>query len=766
MYQILLWEIALGTVIGGVVGWAARKVIRLSERWHLVDRESFVVHYVALALLSVGINVLLGSEDLLAAFAAGTAFAWDGWFDAQTESSNFSSVVDLLFNTATFVYLGAMMPFDAWVAPDTSLDIWRLFVIAILTILLKRIPVIIALWKFIPDVKTFRDALFVGHFGPMGCGAIFISTLGRTLLPDQTPQPAAHPNHYLANSMIPITYFLVLCSIAVHGLTVPFFSAARNSTKKLHESFSHGGLSTTVTWESWGTLAFNRFRTFGSEKHPRRSRTRNSSGDAGGMEEIRRILASQLPSEQQSGAASVQPRRLRAEESNYSGIEDIRRALSSQPNDSCASNDAQVHGSIEGARQCRSSGENGEPTLATSTAALATSLHMDMTKTRLQQSERALLTPALAAQRPSMQARTISFACHDTFDNFEDASAHRDLDPGTGDWEIGENDAEIRRIRQHAYLTRQGSSASSNLRTAFCPRQEPSCADRFAVVSRMLNAAISVVHQLRSLVRGGRSEPSPPLEHLSDEERKCTARDGCGAPGRDEPGLAIEEIAVGQSAFAANETVAYPMVHERIEGSQLVLEYLPEHLAEAVVSVLPLNKEDCTSWDRKQQTVDKLEQSTPSPAWWWVCNHREELKALVPDLAPSTWTPHNACFALIKYQVPTRLAEWRRNLRLDHQHLRLASATRPASDGALRCSSSREQAQHSHAGIGVCVQEDIDDETVYDPLSPAVSRVLPALDLPSDHTAEGDLGFSSELRAAASASLARASDPRRVHTTS
>lgn len=51
--------------------------MRFSERKKLVDRESFVAQYVALAIASMGVNVLLGSDDLLAAFACGTAFAWE-----------------------------------------------------------------------------------------------------------------------------------------------------------------------------------------------------------------------------------------------------------------------------------------------------------------------------------------------------------------------------------------------------------------------------------------------------------------------------------------------------------------------------------------------------------------------------------------------------------------------------------------------------------------------------------------------------------------
>ena len=43
-----------------------------------------------------GVTTLIGSDDLLAAFAAGAAFAWDGFFNRQTEAAVFSSVIDLV----------------------------------------------------------------------------------------------------------------------------------------------------------------------------------------------------------------------------------------------------------------------------------------------------------------------------------------------------------------------------------------------------------------------------------------------------------------------------------------------------------------------------------------------------------------------------------------------------------------------------------------------------------------------------------------------
>ncbi|EJC98839.1 uncharacterized protein FOMMEDRAFT_23244 [Fomitiporia mediterranea MF3/22] len=224
-----LYEVVLGTVFGAIIGIAFRHLMKFCERKDLIDRQSYVAQYVSLAIFVIGVTTMLGSDDLLAAFSCGTAFAWDGFFNRQTEQSVFSSVIDLLFNIAAFIFIGAWMPFKDFANPDLTLSVWRLIVIAILVLLLRRLPIVIALYKFIPDIKTFREAIFSGHFGPMGVGAIFISTLAAEHLP--TP----HESHDVQNNQVellsasiqPIVAFMVLCSIIIHGMSIPFFSLGR-----------------------------------------------------------------------------------------------------------------------------------------------------------------------------------------------------------------------------------------------------------------------------------------------------------------------------------------------------------------------------------------------------------------------------------------------------------------------------------------------------------------------------------------------------------
>ena len=150
----------------------------------LIDRESYVAQYLALALFTVGFTRTLGSDDLLAAFAAGTlhissivtsflnlsrlagsAINWDGHFKTETHDQIFFTVIDLLLNCGCFIYIGAWMPFSMFNAPDLGITPWRLVVLAIAVLLLRRIPPLLLLCKWVPEIKTWRDALFTGHFG-------------------------------------------------------------------------------------------------------------------------------------------------------------------------------------------------------------------------------------------------------------------------------------------------------------------------------------------------------------------------------------------------------------------------------------------------------------------------------------------------------------------------------------------------------------------------------------------------------------------------
>lgn len=230
----ILYEVVFGCVYGVLIGYAGRHAIKWADRRGLIDRESFLVFYFTLALFCAGTGSMLGTDDLLVGFAAGVGFSNDGWFTKKTEESHVSNVIDLLLNLAYFVYLGSIIPWSQYNAPEIGLTPWRLVVIAIMVILFKRIPILLALKPFIPDIKTWREALFAGHFGPIGVGAIFAALLARAELETDTTTPLAvlptdpHAHNYFVVQIIwPLTSFLVITSILVHGSSIAVFTLGK-----------------------------------------------------------------------------------------------------------------------------------------------------------------------------------------------------------------------------------------------------------------------------------------------------------------------------------------------------------------------------------------------------------------------------------------------------------------------------------------------------------------------------------------------------------
>lgn len=95
----------------------------------------------------------------------GSAISWDGDFNVHTEGEVFASVIDLVLNCGCFVYIGAWLPFDSFNIPALGITPWRLAVLTTGIMTLRRIPAILLLYRWIPEITSWREALFSGHFG-------------------------------------------------------------------------------------------------------------------------------------------------------------------------------------------------------------------------------------------------------------------------------------------------------------------------------------------------------------------------------------------------------------------------------------------------------------------------------------------------------------------------------------------------------------------------------------------------------------------------
>ncbi|KAK5137297.1 hypothetical protein LTR08_000267 [Meristemomyces frigidus] len=232
----ILYECVFGAIYGVAVGYIARRAIKYAHNKDWIDRESFLVFYFVLALFCAGSGSILGVDDLLVGFACGVGFSNDGWFTEKTEETHVSNVIDLLINLAFFVYFGSIIPWSQYNAGYLNLDVWRLVVLAILVLLLRRIPIMMALKPIIPDIKTWREALFAGHFGPIGVGAIFVAILARgeleTEFESTTPLAVLpgpdFPHYNVIETIWPIVSFLVMTSIIVHGSSIAVFTLGKH----------------------------------------------------------------------------------------------------------------------------------------------------------------------------------------------------------------------------------------------------------------------------------------------------------------------------------------------------------------------------------------------------------------------------------------------------------------------------------------------------------------------------------------------------------
>lgn len=244
----LLWECIFGCLLGCFIGYVGRIAIRFAEKLKIIDRESFLAFYVVLTFMCAGFGSILGVDDLLTSFSAGAAFAWDGWFSERTKESNVSTVIDVLLNYAYFVYFGAIIPWEHFNDPKIGANIWRLIILAIIVIFLRRIPAVLLLKPLIPDIKSWREAIFVGHFGPIGVGAVFAAITARSQLETQdsheeTPLKELPPEgarHWQIITIIwPITCFFIITSIIVHGSSVAIITLGRHlNTITLTKTFT------------------------------------------------------------------------------------------------------------------------------------------------------------------------------------------------------------------------------------------------------------------------------------------------------------------------------------------------------------------------------------------------------------------------------------------------------------------------------------------------------------------------------------------------
>lgn len=215
VYAVVIYQILVSIAYGSLVGYLARKTLKWAESRSYIDKANFFAYGLGLAFFTLGTTGLFGSDDILACFIAGNSFTWDDWFRIRTEDNDFQEIIDTVLNMTVFVYIGAIIPWADYSNPALNITGWRVVVLAILVLLLRRPPWVIAATKAIPALSSLKEAIFAGWFGPIGVGAVFYIQVALRELPEDGSRDRVRAIY------APLVLFMVFSSVLTHGITIP-----------------------------------------------------------------------------------------------------------------------------------------------------------------------------------------------------------------------------------------------------------------------------------------------------------------------------------------------------------------------------------------------------------------------------------------------------------------------------------------------------------------------------------------------------------------
>lgn len=195
-----LWQVLGAVVLGAAAGWSGGRVLRGAERHRTMQSGPLLVYTLLLALLVLGVSGLLRVDGVLAVFVAGLAFNATAPVDERADENKIDEAVNRFVVLPLFVVFGAMVPWREW----GELGWWRGALLVLGALLLRRLPILLALKR--PLNLTWRDAAFLGWFGPIGVSALFYLTM-------EAHRLGADPRVLAAGTLI------IAASTLAHGVT-------------------------------------------------------------------------------------------------------------------------------------------------------------------------------------------------------------------------------------------------------------------------------------------------------------------------------------------------------------------------------------------------------------------------------------------------------------------------------------------------------------------------------------------------------------------
>ena len=198
--RIIFWEVGFAVLVGGILGYAAGKLLDWAESKRSIEGTSFLAYTVALSLLVLGVCGLLGSSGILGVFVSGIMFARVVPTPERRDEERVQEAVNRFLLLPVFLLFGFTLPLDDW--GDVG---WLCVALVAGILLLRRLPGMLAVRPLLGSLKEWPTSLSLGWFGPIGVAAMFYAMAAQRIAPSADIWPAVS--------------LVIFSSVIVHGLT-------------------------------------------------------------------------------------------------------------------------------------------------------------------------------------------------------------------------------------------------------------------------------------------------------------------------------------------------------------------------------------------------------------------------------------------------------------------------------------------------------------------------------------------------------------------
>ncbi|NKF24396.1 cation:proton antiporter domain-containing protein [Solimonas marina] len=199
-WQTFLWEVGVALLIGTATGYLSGHLLRWASRLREAETTSLVTIALSLAFATMAACRLLETDGILACFVAGVWLNESLIGSAEERHDRFHQAISRFFELPFFVFFGVMLPWSQW---REIVPLALPFAFALLFI--RRPLAWWLLWRWLPSLRSTREHLFVGWFGPIGIAAVFYAM--------QWGQKLQIP------LLWPVVSLVAALSLLLHGIT-------------------------------------------------------------------------------------------------------------------------------------------------------------------------------------------------------------------------------------------------------------------------------------------------------------------------------------------------------------------------------------------------------------------------------------------------------------------------------------------------------------------------------------------------------------------